>query len=182
MSGSTAVYMPGVAGSVAILKPPRTPAQKKKIAAAARGQRLERNIKTWLESRGWRVELAPKVLRRYFDASAGKWARRSARHDFFEVWDGIAVKGHRRDFFQVTTLDHVAEKRSKIAACGFPARPADRVYGYAGRPARWRVLSGPRFEMPGEEIRCPVPVVAPRSRRERSPVSSAPRSSEVSNA
>jgi hypothetical protein len=136
-----------------------TDAQKRRRSAEAKGKRLQQLVATWLGSKGWWVEPARKAVVWIFDPVTGRRQPRQIKHDLFGAWDGIAIKGPRRQFYQVTTLPNVAAKRSKIAACGFPATLTDRIYGYIGRPGLFRVLAGPDFEMPGEEIVCKSPVV-----------------------
>ena len=127
----------------------RTPKQR----AEAKGKRLELMVKAWLESSGGRVELAPKVAR-WLPGSDGVRRPRTMRHDFFGVWDGVVVTPRRRYFIQVTTLNHVATKREKIIASGFPVTIYDQVLGYEGR-RKWRVLHGPDFGMPGVTMTSP---------------------------
>lgn len=140
-------------------RPLPTPAQKKRRAAEAKGKRLELTIRAWLESQGWRVETAPKVTVWIWNPGKNAKVPISVRHDFFGVWDGIAVdeQSARRGFYQVTTVSHIAHKRRKIEDAGFPATLYDTIFAYAGRPARWRILRGPDFKMPGEAITCSAP-------------------------
>jgi len=127
-----------------------TAGQKKRRSAEAKGKRLERAICAWLENQGYFVETAPRVVFWLWVAAAGRRLPRSIRRDFFTVWDGMAVKGSERWFYQVTTLGEVSRKRDKIERSGFPATPADAIFGYVGRPRKWRKLVGPDFAMPGE--------------------------------
>lgn len=140
-------------------RPPLTPAQKKRRAAEAKGKRLELQIRAYLESRGWLVETAPKVMVWIWNPVKGARAPISTRHDFFGVWDGMAVneQSAMRSLYQVTTLAHVARKRNKIHDSGFPVTLFDSIYAYVGRPGRWRVFRGPDFAMPGEAFTWTTP-------------------------
>lgn len=143
------------AASVAVVE--LTDRQKKWRAAEAKGKRLERTIKAWLESQGWLVETAPKVVVWKFVPAQGCKVPMVKRHDLFGVWDGIALSESCRAFYQVTTLTNVARKRTKIERSGVPASFVDAIYAYVGRPGKWRVLRGPDFAMPGETMRCSAP-------------------------
>lgn len=144
-------------------KPILTTAQKKRRAADAKGKRLELQIRAYLESRGWLVETAPKVLVWAYVPAKGAKVPMSRRHDFFGVWDGVAVTidpfhDGERIFYQVTTLAHVARKRNNIAASPFPTGTHDRIYAYVGRSGKWRVFYGPDFAMPGEAFTWTAPI------------------------
>lgn len=141
--------------------------------AHAKGQRLERLVRHDLEAQGARVESAPKVVvwKRDVEAEEGgaaAGARRplTVRHDFFGVWDMLAVMPDgRRCMVQVTTLENVAHKRRKILASGFPATADDRILAQE-RGRLFRELWGPDFRMPGRaRMVAPMPR-PPRARRE----------------
>lgn len=134
-----------------------TARQKKRRAAEAKGKRLELQIKAHLEAQGWRVETAPKVVMWIWSPQLQAKVPIVRRHDFYNVWDGTAVRGLTRSFYQVTVLGHVSHKREKIRASGFPTTSADRLYAYVGRPRVWRMLVGPDFAMPGETFTCSAP-------------------------
>lgn len=142
-----------------------TPGQKKRRAADAKGKRLELAIKAHLEAEGWLVETAPKVTVWIWNPKLGAKVPISTRHDFFGVWDGVAVRQDARRFYQVTTVNNVAHKRRKIQLSYFPTRAADRIYAYVGRPKRWRVFTGPDFAMPGQPFVCSVPKNIRRAER-----------------
>lgn len=72
------------------------------------GKRYELEIRKFLESTGWQVEPATnKTL----------WIKGrtiSIAHDFFGIFDGIAIKNQSVLFYQVSVLEEKSHKISKI--------------------------------------------------------------------
>lgn len=114
----------------------------------AKGHRLERLARQCLETQGFRVETAPNVVVWIKDPATGRQKPISTRHDFFGLWDLLAVgPSDGRGFVQVATLDHIAHRRAKILASGFPCTRSDILAGYkGGRDRHFRLFRGPRFE------------------------------------
>jgi hypothetical protein len=117
--------------------------------AEAKGRRIVQLARKLLEARGASVEVAPKVVHWLPkpDGSGGR-VPLSTRHDFFG-WADLLVcfPDGERGLFQVTTWEHVSDRRQKMLARGFPYTAADAILGYvAGRNRHFRVLRGPAFE------------------------------------
>lgn len=134
--------------------------------AQAKGQRWEKLAQLALEALGCKVEPAPKVLAwvpswtwpkspelRAEAVRLGerpKMEPRSQRHDFFGVWDMIAVETRGLSaglvrFVQVTDPHNLAAHRRKILDSGWPSREDDLLVAYVGR-ATFEVYHGPGFE------------------------------------
>lgn len=125
---------------------------------ALKGRKLVQYAKAILESQGARVEVAANQIRWWKDASTQRWVPRSVKHDFFGVWDLLAVWPTQRGFHQVTTLANLASHREKILAAG-PWSPADGLWAWVGGQGRhFRLYHGPAFDQ--EATRC-IPPKAP---------------------
>jgi hypothetical protein len=149
---------------------PRTDRQR----AESKGHRWELLARKAFEAAGCRVEAAPKVLvwlppKGALPGKCGACGHqrdaripRSMRHDFFGVWDFIAVEasGILR-MVQVTGETGLGDHRRKILASGWPARADDMLLAYIGR-ARFAVYHGPTFEHRTGELRAPS---KPKARR-----------------
>lgn len=117
----------------------------------AKGKRLEKLAQAWLQASGFAVELCPNQVTWIKDKKTGQTRPISTKRDYFGCWDGVAVDGFERFFFQVTVWEHVAHKRKDIAQCPFTPMPQDRIYGYiSGRNRHFRVLRAPDFTWHGE--------------------------------
>lgn len=118
------------------------------MSATDKGQRLVRLVRDILMTQGYRVEIAPNVVRWIFKREGNTFTRFpiTTRHDYFHVWDIMALNGIVRFFCQVTTLEGVPGHRRKIVASEFPAGVSDCLLGYvAGRARHFRVYRGPTF-------------------------------------
>lgn len=130
--------------------------RSKRAAASAKGARLEKLARALYEAEGCRVESAPKVVRWVKLPDEAELKPRSARHDFFGVWDLIAVDpAGRVVFVQVTVVAEVAHRRRKILTSGFPAGAPAVILAYAGR-GLFRVFLGPTFTEEAPPRRAPV--------------------------
>ncbi|MCI0423965.1 MAG: hypothetical protein L0312_32930 [Acidobacteria bacterium] len=127
----------------------------------AKGARLEKLAKEWLEALGYSVELCPNTIAWIPDKDKppkmvnGKprWPLRpiAVRRDFWGCWDGVAVNDFERFFFQVGVLEDAAHKRAQVSKCPFSPKPQDRILAYiAGRSRHFRVLRAPDFQWTGE--------------------------------
>ena len=145
------------------------------ISATAKGRTLQNHARKCFEAQGARVETARNVVRWIprgpeadrirVDAkgrcvschSQALMIPQSVAHDFFEIWDGVAVWGwaddqnngetrRRHSWYQVTTLDHLAHRRAKILTSGFPTTSDDMILAWVGgRGRHFRVFRGPLF-------------------------------------
>lgn len=152
------------------------------MSTTDKGQRLVRLARDILVANGYRVELAPNVVRWVprptnhavagypEDRPPGRLRPISMRHDWFGIWDLMFLNsGTVRAFAQVTTLDNVAARRKKILASGFPAMSCDCLLGYVpGRARHFRVYRGPTFER--WEGECWRPVAAAETAAPPDPV------------
>jgi len=114
--------------------------------SAAKGRKLVNYAKAILEARGARVETAGNQIA-WFQNSAGRWVPRSLKHDYFGVWDLLALwpEPYKRAFYQVTTATHVSHRREKILAAG-SWNPYDAIVAwYGGRGRHFKVYYGPDF-------------------------------------
>ena len=114
---------------------------------AAKGRKLVNLAAKILESKGAKVEIAGNQVRWWQDKATKRWVPRSVKHDFFGVWDMIAVlPSGDRTFCQVTTLHNVSDRRRKILESGV-WWSGDAILAYVGRPRRhFRVYRGPLFQ------------------------------------
>ena len=126
-----------------------------------KGRKLVQLAKKILEAKGCQVEVAVNAIRWIPRKDKQGMMPISAHHDFFGVWDLLAVWPAspgwvgRRVFFQVTTVSEVSRRRAKILDSKFPACDDDAILAYVGRPRRhFRVYSGPSFEAYKEEWPC----------------------------
>lgn len=107
----------------------------------AKGKRLVRLAKALFESKGAWVESAP--LQSKF-IGGGKVANLAG--DYFGCWDLIVVwTDGRRGFVQVTTWNHITDRRKKIYNKEFPCTKEDYLLGYLDGERTFRVLFGPDF-------------------------------------
>jgi hypothetical protein len=121
--------------------------------------------KRYFEATGCLVETAPNVVRwvpKTVEVSEPgaigvgyvkdtTMVPRSQRHDFFGIWDVIAVRYTGRCFVQVTDSAHMSARRQKVLASRFPCTGADQIWGYKGR-GWFRVWRGPEFDAGTEEL------------------------------
>lgn len=91
--------------------------------ARARGMEAERRARDLFRALGYRVEIAPAVLRRI----PGRATPITARHDYHGLWDLCFVDAEVRGFAQVTSQSNLAHRRRKILAAGWPAQPQDVI-------------------------------------------------------
>jgi len=122
----------------------RSPQQR----AESKGQRIVQIAKRILEAQGATVEVAPKVVHWLPKKDGSGRFPFSTRHDFFGWADVIACyPDGRREGYQVTTLEHVSDRRAKMLKVGFPYTAGDAILGYkGGRDRHFRIFRGPRFE------------------------------------
>ena len=119
------------------------------VSNVAKGRRLVQLARKILEAQGCWVEVAQNAVRWIPKKAPGTGLMPiSVHHDFFSVWDLIAIwPDGTRHFYQVTTMPEVSHRRKKIAESGFPATGLDAILGYhGGRGRSFRVFYGPGFE------------------------------------
>jgi hypothetical protein len=139
-----------------------------RVRASAKGARLERLARRLFEQDGYLVETAPKVLHWEVPRNdpGGPLIPRSTRHDFFGIWDLVAITlSGRPAFIQVTTPENKSHRRRKILESEWPISQEhkdDLILGYAGRGI-FRVWIGPDYL---NETR---PRHVPPERRKRKP-------------
>lgn len=88
----------------------------------------------------------------------------AVKHDHFGIWDAVVVEpgrafaaGRKTFFVQVTTAEHLWNRRKKILDAGFPCTVDDLVMAYLGRGV-FRVVRGPGFAVKAAETwRVPTP-------------------------
>ena len=115
--------------------------------AEAKGQRIVQLAKHICEAAGAAVEVAPKVVHWLPKPDGSGRFPLSTRHDFWGWADLLACyPDGRREGYQVTTLEHVSDRRAKMLKNGFPYTAGDAILGYkGGRDRHFRIFRGPRF-------------------------------------
>lgn len=149
------------------------------LSTVAKGRRIVLLAKRCLEARGAMVEIAPNVVRWVKQLPTGKLVPRSLRHDFFGLFDIVAVPRDRGSgaFYQVTVDANVKDRRRKILAASFPHATTDAILGYVpGRRRHFRVYRGGLgdFAWDGETWLVPPDPKIPRVRAEGAPGSAIP--------
>jgi hypothetical protein len=126
--------------------------KRKRANNIAKGRKLVGYAKAILEAQGCLVDVATNALRWQFVPETGTRIPRSVRHDFFGVWDIIAVSryGSERSFYQVTTRENLSHRRDKILAAAEDANrqwsSGDAILCYRkGRGRHFEVFYGPDF-------------------------------------
>jgi hypothetical protein len=110
--------------------------------AVQRGKAHERLARLLLEHGGFKVEPARNIVI-WVPSPTGALVPRSARHDFYGVWDGIYVGATSRGFYQVTSQGMFAVRRHKILDAGFPCTADDLLMLH--HRGCFRVVRGPLF-------------------------------------
>lgn len=160
---------------------PDPAAKTKRLNASAKGRKLVQLAKAILEAQGCRVEVAANQVRWIPRKTGPGMTPISVHHDFFEVWDLLAVFPKRRRrlvraFFQVTTLPEASRRREKIIASDFPVMPEDAILAWVGgRGRHFRVLRGPAFETESTERWDPIKPRPPSSAGDELEKTPAPR-------
>lgn len=109
------------------------------INTAQKGKRFELEVRKILEAQGWTVETA--INKTIFI----KGRIISVAHDFFGLWDGMAVKGPEIVFYQVSMWDRMAEKVKKVkeSPIHWPGVVHCAIWGrIEGRNPHFRVVRG----------------------------------------
>lgn len=134
----------------------------KPINRAAKGARLEKLAKEWLEAQGSVVELCPNQIIRIPDKrQAAIFVNGRAvypltpiavRRDFWGCWDGIGVSQDGVRFvFQVGVWEDAAHKRIQVGKSPFRPEKQDMILLYVGgRNRHFKVLRTPGWQWEGE--------------------------------
>ena len=140
----------------------------KRRSATAKGRQVMKLAERVFLARGCHLEKAVNAVTWIPVKIAGRMTgeRRpiSVQHDLFGIWDAVVVEpgrgfaaGRKTFFVQVTTAEHLWNRRKKILAAGFPCTVDDLVMAYLGR-GQFRVVRGPTFDVKQAETwRVPPP-------------------------